>query len=730
MYKNTYDKVGTDITVRDFLDQIVLGKHQNLIEQLRSEADKEKQDKYKKDLPAATIAGTLEVNNRTNEGVVDYSGLMAIDFDYLNDELDETCKQLCSDPYSFAVWVSCRGKGLCVLVKIQPERWEDAFLALERYYLEKYGRFIDPSCKNKGRLRYVSYDPNLFTNEESLVFRQYLKASERKKSEKPISDYVHTNEDIEHVISQIESRQLNLTDSYDDWFKMGFAFVAGYGANGREFFHRVSQFSPKYEPEECNKQYDYLLRYGAKQITIATFYHVAKSAGLDIMTPRTKEIVSISSNSKKNKVSLNSAVDTLAKMLDIPHQESRPIVEQVYNATGSIDTQETIYEQTIRHIQLQHALFFNLVSRRIEKPNGIIFNGKWEVNELFNELLILFDGKLGRQAFESLLFSHKTVPPLNPLQQFFIHHRDRKPVGVIAQLAATIETDTGWEGNGFDPTYTEYFFRKWLIGLVALAFDNLCDLMLILTGPQNIGKTEFFRRLLPDGLQRYFAETKLDRGKDDEILLCENWIVFLDELSGKSFQDVGLMKNLLSAKVFDLREPYGSTNVKLRRRAALCGSSNPQAILSDPTGNRRIIPINVLSINRELYNTIDKTDLLMEAYHAYTNGEGYSLSSDDIRRLEEETGSFKKWSIERQLLECSFAKPTGEGGEVVEHLELIQIHLSLESRAGGRRLESDKIRLELAAMGLKSYQKRFGKDPQTKKQRRPWVYDVLRLDNP
>ena len=38
---------------------------------------------------------------------------------------------------------------------------------------------------------------------------------------------------------------------------------------------------------------------------------------------------------------------------------------------------------------------------------------------------------------------------------------------------------------------------------------------------QENGKTEFFRRLLPAKLKPFYSESKLDRDKDDEILMCQ-----------------------------------------------------------------------------------------------------------------------------------------------------------------------------------------------------------------
>lgn len=57
---------------------------------------------------------------------------------------------------------------------------------------------------------------------------------------------------------------------------------------------------------------------------------------------------------------------------------------------------------------------------------------------------------------------------------------------------------------------------------------------------------------------------------------------------------------------------------RLERLAVLCGTSNDEEIINDPTGNRRIIPINILDIDHEKFEEINKTDLVQLNF--ITNG--------------------------------------------------------------------------------------------------------------
>jgi len=90
--------------------------------------------------------------------------------------------------------------------------------------------------------------------------------------------------DVETIISRIESQSIDIAPGYSDWCNIGFAFADSFGEQGRSFFHRVSKFNPGYSENECNKQYYNCLKSSGSGITLNTFFHLAKNAGIDIRT--------------------------------------------------------------------------------------------------------------------------------------------------------------------------------------------------------------------------------------------------------------------------------------------------------------------------------------------------------------------------------------------------------------------------------------------------------------
>ncbi len=87
---------------------------------------------------------------------------------------------------------------------------------------------------------------------------------------------------IEEVIKQIVTNGVDIAPNYDDWIKIGFALSNEYGNRGRHYFHQISQLYSKYKYKECDNQYDKCLSSKGHGVTMATFYHFAKDAGVHL----------------------------------------------------------------------------------------------------------------------------------------------------------------------------------------------------------------------------------------------------------------------------------------------------------------------------------------------------------------------------------------------------------------------------------------------------------------
>lgn len=108
---------------------------------------------------------------------------------------------------------------------------------------------------------------------------------EQPGQQKINTDPLEANQDIteiETIIQQIETKQIDIATAYSDWRDIGFALADGFGESGRDYFHHISKFYPAYSQNECEIQYNNCLKANGQGITLKTFFFHAKQAGINI----------------------------------------------------------------------------------------------------------------------------------------------------------------------------------------------------------------------------------------------------------------------------------------------------------------------------------------------------------------------------------------------------------------------------------------------------------------
>jgi hypothetical protein len=101
-------------------------------------------------------------------GLEEYNGLMCLDIDHIEDpeSLKAKCKKL---NYVYSAFVTPSGKGLKVLIKTNAtsENYRDIELKVATAFQHDTGAIRDNHCKDIARIQFVSYDPDLYINENS-----------------------------------------------------------------------------------------------------------------------------------------------------------------------------------------------------------------------------------------------------------------------------------------------------------------------------------------------------------------------------------------------------------------------------------------------------------------------------------------------------------------------------------------------------------------------------------
>jgi hypothetical protein len=189
--------------------------------------------------------------------------------------------------------------------------------------------------------------------------------------------------------------------------------------------------------------------------------------------------------------------------------------------------------------------------------------------------------------------------------------------------------------------------------------------------------------------------------------MCKKIILCDDEFGGKSKQEAKKLKELSSKQTFSIRKPYGRVHEDLNRYAVLCGTSNDEEVINDPTGNRRILPISVSDIDWEAYNEIDKDLLFIEALNEYrTKGaDSWQLSRADIGYLDQLTYNNVQPAAEKELFLKFFYIPETFLESSGEWMTNTEIKDYIETRTK-QHISSHKLGAIMKTLGAKKVARR------------------------
>ena len=94
--------------------------------------------------------------------------------------------------------------------------------------------------------------------------------------------------------------------------------------------------------------------------------------------------------------------------------------------------------------------------------------------------------------------------------------------------------------------------------------------------------------------ERWYTDSIDFKSKQEaERSLGRFFLINIDEFDQINANQQGFLKHLLQKPVANLRKPYGTTIQEMRRYASFIGTSNLKDLLTDPSGSRRFICIEV-----------------------------------------------------------------------------------------------------------------------------------------
>ncbi|MBU9899070.1 DUF3874 domain-containing protein [Prevotella stercorea] len=187
----------------------------------------------------------------------------------------------------------------------------------------------------------------------------------------------------------------------------------------------------------------------------------------------------------------------------------------------------------------------------------------------------------------------------------------------IGDLARTVPTDA--------PLWHKWF-KTWLLAMVSQwqnqpsrLYGNSVAPLLI--SPQGYHKSTFCRRLLPDALKWGYTDSlTLSYRRQVMLAMSQQLLINLDEFNQISPRvQQGFLKNVIQLPSIKAKRPYGTHLEELPRKASFIATSNMTDILSDPSGNRRFIGIE-LTAPIDTSRVPDHRQLFAQALQLLRNG--------------------------------------------------------------------------------------------------------------
>ena len=247
----------------------------------------------------------------------------------------------------------------------------------------------------------------------------------------------------------------------------------------------------------------------------------------------------------------------------------------------------------------------------------------------------------------------------------------------IRALARTVPTDN---------PYWEDWFYTWFLAMVDQwrtyshrKYGNSVAPLLI--SKQGYNKSTFCRSLVPPELQWGYNDNLVLSEKRQVLqAMCQSLVINLDEFNQISPQvQQGFLKNIIQLPSVKIKPPYGSHVQEFPRMASFIATSNMEDILSDPSGNRRFLGV-------ELTGPIDVSQrpnyeqLYAQALSALRAGEKTYFDAEQTRQIMANNRKFEVLSPVDQYFDLYF--DLTDDAKQGEYLTAAEIFQELKSHIG------------------------------------------------
>jgi predicted P-loop ATPase len=272
----------------------------------------------------------------------------------------------------------------------------------------------------------------------------------------------------------------------------------------------------------------------------------------------------------------------------------------------------------------------------------------------------------------TMYINSEEVTTFNPIQDFLKSLPQWDGKNHVAELFSRLPGIS---------TEQHAFLTVWLRSAVAhwMQLDAMHgnEVVPVLIGAQGCGKTTFLRRLLPPELRQYYLDhLNLSNKFDKEMALTNNLLVNLDELEAIRPSQHAALKQTLSKNKVNGRPIFGKAQDDRPRYASFVSTTNNPHPLTDATGSRRYICLNIpkgMLIDNS--GDIDYQQLYAQVMHEIQELKApYWFRNEEVMRIQQLNLNYMQQKDIAEMVQVCFRKPKeGETVRTLNTTEMLRI---------------------------------------------------------
>jgi hypothetical protein len=354
--------------------------------------------------------------------------------------------------------------------------------------------------------------------------------------------------------------------------------------------------------------------------------------------------------------------------------------------------QNTTGESALQIRKDQQQVMDYLSSRYVFRFNTVMGYTEYRPNNTWVHPFVPVDDRvLNRMAIECRLaglnawdkdvarYIHSSfIPEYNPVWEYLSGCRGKwDGKDRIRELARRVPTK--------NPYWPDWFYT-WFLGMVRQWQSSIYDrygnqVAPLLISKQGWNKSTFIQSLLPPELQWGFTN-QLDVSEKRQTLqaMSQFLLINLDEFNQISPQlQQGFLKNVITLPCVKVKRPYGRHVEPFPRMASFIGATNQADVLTDPSGGRRFLGI-------ELTGPIDMSQnpnyeqIFAQALYALDRHEAYYFDDEQTQQILESNRQFQQLTPAEQFFNDCFEPATSESDG--EYLTSSAIFAHIKKLAG------------------------------------------------